>query len=340
VEPDELLQKYNPLLVLLPQDPARHRPWSRWYEKIDQPRGDYHPCSAEFFLSFVLQRDRPRHWDPTSFLRPALPMPTGLPALQARVAATPPDATLPWELDVAPLRSQHASQSWTAYGLLLQQDDPSPAPHVYARYVAGARPVLTYWYLYVYNDAPNRHEGDWESVAIELNAAGEPLRAGYAGHASGFRRPWARVEKLGDRPVVYVARGSHAAYFEHRPNGHRTNSLRASKGWTEPFESAWQAFNRTVQDLMRFLRLVDRTPSRTAATPAAPDLGEVVDPSLVVLPEIEEARARPELWWTKLRCNWGSRHSRLQGTIGPQPPWEQEAKWNAPAVWLDGIVDD
>ena len=58
-----------------------------------------------------------------------------------------------------------------------------------------------------------RHAGDWEMVQVRSDAAGRPVEAVYAQHSGAERCPWSAVEKRGGRPVVYVAHGSHAAYF-------------------------------------------------------------------------------------------------------------------------------
>jgi hypothetical protein len=85
---------------------------------------------------------------------------------------------------------------------------------------ANGRLWLQYWLWYFYNDyqlsfALGTHEGDWEMLQFRMDAeAGHPDIAVYAQHRYGEVRPWDEVEKLGDRPVVYVARGSHASYFE------------------------------------------------------------------------------------------------------------------------------
>ncbi len=79
---------------------------------------------------------------------------------------------------------------------------------------------LQYWLWYFYNDyqlsfALGTHEGDWEMVQYRIDdAAGHPDIAVYAQHRYGEMRDWDAIEKLAGRPVVYVARGSHASYFE------------------------------------------------------------------------------------------------------------------------------
>lgn len=101
---------------------------------------------------------------------------------------------------------------------------PELANVVYARAVeANGRLWLQYWLWYFYNDyslALNAglHEGDWEMVQFRMDdGAGHPDIAVYAQHSYAELRPWEEVERFqpGDeRPIVYVARGSHASYFE------------------------------------------------------------------------------------------------------------------------------
>ncbi len=336
---DPLLVKYRPLLVVLPQDPARYRPWSRWWQRPAGPRGDYHPCSAEFFLGFVLLREEPKSWM-AGETNAGEDGPTGLDQLRRIVESASPDQTVDWEIDLAPIRSQDAVQAWPAYATMLREAGPF-RPVVYGRKVAqGGRTCLQYWFLYVYNDAPNKHEGDWEMVTLELSPEGVPVQAGYAGHASGFRRPWSAVKTVGARPVVYVARGSHAAYFEHRPRGQRANSLVAPKGFPGALDFIWVMFSRAFQDLVFFLRLNDRTASGPGdAVTDASNVGDVLEPTLVAFPGLDAA-GRGEFWWMRLKCRWGSRHARLFGTIAPLPPWVRGDKWERPCEWIDQLPED
>jgi hypothetical protein len=94
---------------------------------------------------------------------------------------------------------------------------------------------LQYWFFYFYNDynligdliKAGLHEGDWEMIQIHLDGRGAPDRAVYAQHAHAGVRTWDQVDVLpgseqpaaseqavSGRPIVYVARGSHASYFE------------------------------------------------------------------------------------------------------------------------------
>jgi hypothetical protein len=81
---------------------------------------------------------------------------------------------------------------------------------------------LAYWFFYFYNDynlvgpfvKAGLHEGDWEMIQLRLDPTGAvPDLAVYAQHTHAGQRPWNQVERVGDQPVVYPARGSHASYF-------------------------------------------------------------------------------------------------------------------------------
>jgi hypothetical protein len=78
---------------------------------------------------------------------------------------------------------------------------------------------VQYWLWYLYN--PKRfylageHEGDWEFVQVGY-AGDTPVCMSASQHKSGGARWWWEIEKRDGRPVVYVAHGSHANYFEPR----------------------------------------------------------------------------------------------------------------------------
>jgi hypothetical protein len=88
---------------------------------------------------------------------------------------------------------------------------------------------LQYWFFYFYNDynligsflGAGLHEGDWEMIQVRLRG-GAPDLAVYCQHKGATSRDWRQVDRLPgtSRPIVYVARGSHASYFE--PGTHWT----------------------------------------------------------------------------------------------------------------------
>lgn len=102
---------------------------------------------------------------------------------------------------------------------------PGYGNRVYGRWARGSDGCmwLEYWFFYFYNDFEllgdafpvGLHEGDWEMVQLRLDHEEQtPDLAVYAKHKGAEARRWQDVELVdGQHPVVYVARGSHAAYF-------------------------------------------------------------------------------------------------------------------------------
>src|SRR5690606_38976464 len=88
--------------------------------------------------------------------------------------------------------------------------------------------VLQYWFFYAYNNwrtgfyGINDHEGDWEQICIYVypdDGDVHPEWVAYATHdyfGDDLRRRWDDPElvKVGEHPVVYVAGGSHASYYQ------------------------------------------------------------------------------------------------------------------------------
>ena len=142
----------------------------------------------------------------------------------------------PTRLDVRGCKAERGPAEADCY-LPLSAGPPTAYGAVHRR---GSRIVVQYWLFAPFNawspvvpaasDAWQVHEGDWEHVAIVLDARGRPLQAGYAQHCGGVRIPWARVplQRGTKRPVVYVGLGSHASYP--RPGVHATDP----RCWRDP----------------------------------------------------------------------------------------------------------
>lgn len=92
------------------------------------------------------------------------------------------------------------------------------------RFVGYHRQVLSggfiwdqFWLWWLYN--PKKyvgygcHEGDWEFVQI-ASAGGKPFAMTASQHHAGEGRFWWELDFRGGRPVIYVARDSHAHYFQ------------------------------------------------------------------------------------------------------------------------------
>ncbi len=96
----------------------------------------------------------------------------------------------------------------------------------HARHDDDGRLWLQYWLFYYYNDKGlldiGLHEGDWEMIQLRLGGDGQPDAVTYGQHAGAERATWSEVERqqtdVGAAPVLYCARGSHAARF--RPGTH------------------------------------------------------------------------------------------------------------------------
>ncbi len=348
-----LLSRYSPTLVIYPQDPARDRPGGF------RPRhgwGDYHPCSIEFFVDRAVRRDCPENYDfvagvlsrfrgdSTRRLRP-----DGLLATRTFLGVAHPDQSSLWELDVCEIPSQNPSLAWEANKRFLSAPASEAAPYrcvTYAREVPGPQgKVLQYWYLYIYNDFLNHHEGDWEMVSLSLDADDVPVEVAYSNHHGGVRRRWADVPRVGDSPLVYVARGSHAGYFEFASGGHpligELSTGKVPRGFFFLIY-ARRVANVLIRSLQRVpgVRLYrDNPPADPALDPTAPSekVGVRIQPELVELSDGEPA-PDSDLWWMRFRGFWGSTRPRLLGSVGVMGPWAsaspRDLRWRDPLGWM------
>jgi hypothetical protein len=338
-----LLRQHNPILVIFPQEPQkRERPGAS--DAAGRGWGDYHPCPAEFLLARVEQRDQPRPYDFRGVLGQG-PRPlrrTGLEELRRRLLAASLDETHGWELDIADIPSQDERRAWAAYGRLLKETESPYKCVVYGRFVEGrAGPALQYWYLYVYNDFWNNHEADWEMVTIALNDHGAPAEVGISCHHGGFRRKWDGAPKAGERPVVYVARGSHGGYFGYRKEGYPVVDLRRRTNLPLPL----RAFAPLIERLPAWRKLTDHPPADPDRDQDAADVerGERIQPELCILPDDGARAGGDACWWMRYEGKWGSTHTRIFGTVGVDSPWgpsHQPERWHDPVRWLRSLRED
>lgn len=162
--------------------------------------------------------------------------------------------------------------------------------------------ALQYWFFWYYNDWNNRHEGDWEGIqllfeasTVEAALAAEPISVGYAQHEGGERVRWddSRLERRGDRPVVYSSAGSHASYY--------SSALYLGRSGSEGFGC-------------------DDT--------TGPSL--VTDPAVVVLPAAVDDPDDP-LAWLMYDGRWGElRVGPYSGPTGPRDKerWVAPVDWH------------
>ena len=100
---------------------------------------------------------------------------------------------------------------------------PTVYAHVATEPARPGRVALQYWFFYPFNDFNNTHEGDWEMIQLNFDAADAadaldkaPTDVGYSSHEGAEGSPWDdedRLEVVGAHPVVYPAAGSHANKF-------------------------------------------------------------------------------------------------------------------------------
>ncbi len=106
---------------------------------------------------------------------------------------------------------------------LTEGSSPTVYAHVATDPAYPGKLSLQYWFFYVFNQFNNLHEGDWEMIQLDFDAADAadaltktPTAVGYSSHEGAERAAWGD-EKLeivdGTHPVVYPAAGSHANKF-------------------------------------------------------------------------------------------------------------------------------
>lgn len=162
--------------------------------------------------------DRGRYVTLTNVLRKTGRDPAERQPFSRKLADLPETATCPagkecaYFLDVEGLTPR---QGPAAYAVKQKQLYPADRPLVYwnvTHYESGET-AIQYWLFYLFNDFHNWHEADWEEITIRLDPELGPVEAFYSSHQGGKTKAWADTRKVGERPVVFVARGSHANYF-------------------------------------------------------------------------------------------------------------------------------
>jgi hypothetical protein len=184
--------------------------------------------------------------------------------------------------------------------------------------------ALQYWFCYYFDDWANIHEGDWESITLFLrrqDRAWQPLGATYSEHENGARRHWRDMELLeGTHPIVYVASGSHASYFQHVPEGHTTELAGIFLGKLK--------FKIGSSDGARDFV----PPPGDQHLPLAPCVEVFPDPIAIVSPDNP---ARRHLKWMGFKGSWGARELGRFIAGGPIGPSHKGLKWLHPFAWSE-----
>jgi hypothetical protein len=391
----ELAWRFRPCLVLFPEDPALGPPY-RTGELAHAAGADYHPRAVELFLEHVRLRKGRTQWLPDlpDLTDPALIRASlGTPGERESSLEVPwlhggnplnifrhlfpfgRQFSTHWAVPLPKADCGCSRAIWDRYLRVVAADEARPPgerryPHtLYARVLEGrelpeigeGHPLsgavaIQYWWFLFYNDAWNRHQGDWEGITLFLRAdAGgnparySPLGAAYACHDLGRWRRWQDVERVdearrpdphGGHPLVYVARGSHAAYFDYNENGYHPSMSRTLR---LPFFGDYKIPSQFVLE------------TRSATDWVANGHGGFSNGELVLAGRVElmppEAttrdlpalRADDRWWWLAYRGLWGSpEFLPFFGGSGPRGPKWQGVKWANPFRWVmrDCIADD
>ena len=239
--------------------------------------------------------------------------------------------------DGRPIHRADRSAHWSAYSRIIGREGANYPITYYARVLepnAAGVSAIQYWFFYYYNDWAHEHEGDWESVLVFLRGT-NPIAVAASTHEGGEVRHWMHVEQQDGHPVLYVAAGSHAFYFqagafmaERAVAGLRVTSVDAA------------LFGKEVLDFVDF-------------TPAAEESVAVSAESVVLIPEPDSESG---LWghldhdpactgdcpynfeWLNYEGRWGAVGMSVAGGFsGPRGPAESGLPWENPYLWADTV---
>ena len=240
----DLALKYRPLLVLYPEiaDGSRRKDHHRPGHALgsDPPlEQDYHPRDINLVLDNAYLPGKSRKPTRNQLLKAMSDKANKLDYIHLIDEGGPKDV----------------DKFWRVYADIKDKDsNPKYHRKAYARIVRGSGQLeeyisIQYWLAYFFDDWANVHEMDWEMASVilkESDSSGEePVACVYNAHIGSFRKPWDKVDKVGNppngylsgeilqkkigkndknddgspptHPVVYVANGSHASYFSDYP---------------------------------------------------------------------------------------------------------------------------
>ena len=338
-ERNDLAQKFAPHLVLFPENQTLGRPGND--AKIT---GDYHPRDMQLLLERgILSAETLPSRQPATLDK--LVLCTDLNAQLLVLGKRLTDRALAWQTYFEILDAGRARFPATTYARVQTRGEANAAiaratdlgknaslfpdevgrPFFKPEHASLDDLAIQYWFCYYFDDWANQHEGDWEGICIFLRLDGSDYRAvgaSYYAHETGKRRHWAEVERAADtHPLVYVAAGSHASYFQHIDAGYMTTI----PGFIIPFIGVRLNINYTTT---RF----DRVPNRRDFEPIKPVVELLPDP-------VGPFNANDAAWehkkWLAFPGAWGVRVLGKLGHAGPLGPSHKGLKWHNPFAWME-----
>lgn len=231
-----------------------------------------------------------------------------------------------------PIHRANRGAHWAAYSRIRAQEPYEPV--YYARVLdpdADGVRAIQYWFCYYYNDWAYTHEGDWESAIVFLRD-GKPVAVAAAQHERGEYRDCRHVAWRGERPVLYVAVGSHAVYFD--AGAHIAERPVAGLQLT--------ALDATLlgRDILDFIDFTTAGPERSIALDCA---------NLVLIPDPDPESGRwghlahnsdcpggcaYDFEWLNFAGHWGAAAIAINpGSSGPRGPAFSGLKWDNPRIW-------
>jgi hypothetical protein len=175
--------------------------------------------------------------------------------------------------------------------------------------------VLQYWLFYYYNDWWNTHEADWEVAMVYLDSADQPVAAACSSHLSGTWRPWGALDlgtDGGSHPTIYIARGSHAMYFNVAGGIHYA-----------VLRQPWAIFDFSGQLLVKG----SKDAVGHAVLPTDTYRLAVIPPG-VERPSDDNRKTWPQWWWLSFEGRWGQRDGILSPFVQ-----EDHLRWSQPIEW-------
>ena len=326
-----LAETFAPTLVIFPEDP-RKRPYGD-PRPTPEETGDYHPCPVEIVLDGFWLYHKGRRLRDSKTSRRGRPDEFGsekewlVSLLQRRRELAKA------EINLRCVQVDDPTSAWDTYHSL--KAGPTSGPEgarpypatVYSRVVSGQdilaagrqlpkafnanHYAVQYWMFYYYNHWWNIHEMDWEMITlvVQKTAEGdlEPVTAAYSAHGSGRRREWYQVLRSPDEPnspLVFVAAGSHASYFQHSEDGYSATGRQVRNvSWLpEPLRDG----------LLWLVQRVDRKGFLWLAKEGVVDIVPQDTPDRFIRPVIWMMPVSPSLeseewWWMHYSGMWGEK---------------------------------